>query len=135
MGKATMITIWKDIPEYEGLYQASIFGDIRSTKHNKLLRPFNGGKGYLKIKLYKDSKKSMYRLHRIILITFAGYPPTSKHQVNHKNGNKKDNNINNLEWVTCSENIKHAIYVLGIDYGSHLRKNRLCRIGNPGVKD
>ena len=116
--------IWKDIPGYEGLYRASIGGDILSIKNNKLLAPYSGGKGYLKVTLCNKGIGHRHRLHKLILTTFIGDPPTSKHQVNHKNGNKRDNHIDNLEWVTCLENVRHAIDVLGVTYPPYCFKKK-----------
>jgi hypothetical protein len=68
--------------------------------------------GYLMVALCKNGKKSEVPVHRIVCAAFHGEPPTDQHQVNHKNGNKKDNTPSNLEWVTASENQKHAYSVL-----------------------
>lgn len=64
--------------------------------------------GYLSIKLGLGPKRQRKDIHRLVAITFLGLPPTAKHQCNHKNGNKLDNRIENLEWVTQIENARHA---------------------------
>lgn len=107
--------MWKDIKGYEGIYQISDNGDIKSLNrfdkagHNlkELIRKQKVTKfGYKNITLYKDGKRKEYFVHRLVAYTFIGMPKGKK-QVNHKNGNKIDNRVENLEWVTVSENHKH----------------------------
>ena len=73
----------------------------------KVMKPLDNGKGYLRIKLTKDTKSKRYMLHRLIAETFIPNP-FSKKYINHINGIKSDNRIENLEWCTQSENCKHA---------------------------
>lgn len=108
-----MQEIWKDIQGYEGLYQVSNFGNVRSLKYNhtkeiKLLKPQTTPKGYLWVCL--KGKKVM--VHRIVANTFISNLD-NKTQVNHINGDKTDNRKENLEWCTNSENQLHA-YKLGL---------------------
>jgi hypothetical protein len=111
--------IWKDVKGYEGLYQVSDLGKIRSLdrlkkgKNNslskikgKLLKP-RIDKGYYIISLSKDGKKKTFLLHRIVAINFIDNPFLKK-TVNHINGIKIDNKLENLEWCTYSENNIHA---------------------------
>lgn len=102
-----MKEIFKDIKGYEGAYQISNFGNVRSLKRNILLRQSPDRKGYLHIILYKNNKSKVGRIHRLVAETFIPNPE-NKPQVNHKDGNKLNNCVNNLEWVTNSENQKHA---------------------------
>lgn len=101
--------IWKDIPNYEGLYQASNLGRIKSfggkSNHNEdiILKQRLEKYGYLRINI----KGKRYLVHRLIAITFIPNL-NNKKTVNHKDGNKKNNIVDNLEWATASENIKHA---------------------------
>lgn len=100
--------IWKNIPGFNGKYQANIKGEIRSTSyegHNyiKKIKQQKRKDGYLQVQLY-DKK---YLVHRLIALTFIDNVD-SYCVVNHKNGIKNDNRMENLEWVTSSENIKHA---------------------------
>lgn len=116
--------IWKDIPGYEGYYQASTFGNIRSLDRNvtqmnrwgrdvtyikkgKLCRPGSSPNGYKIISLSKAHVKKYHSVHRIVALTFIPNPK-SKSQVNHINGVKTDNSVVNLEWSTSSENQLHA---------------------------
>jgi hypothetical protein len=112
--------IWKDIKGFEGLYQASNFGNIRSLPMRysptiNILKPRMGNWGYYFVTLYKENKAYQRVIHRLIAKTFIPNPE-NKPQTNHKNGNKLDNSVENLEWVTASENIEHA-YRTGLKWG------------------
>lgn len=102
-----MRIIWKDVVGYEGLYKVSNTGLILGLKSNTYLKPRNSNLGYPRICLYKNRKKHYLSIHRLVAIAFLSnlnnYP-----EVNHKDGNKENNKVENLEWTTSSENIKHA---------------------------
>ena len=100
---------WKDIQDYEGLYQISNFGRVKSLRSKgKFLNPLPSTSGYSKVQLYKNGKSRDSYIH--ILVATAFLPKSdNKQEVNHKDGNKRNNNVENLEWVTKSENQKHAI--------------------------
>ena len=66
------------------------------------------GLGYLQVKLYKNGKPKHWKVHRLVMMAFVGIPPRNS-EVNHKNGNKHDNTLQNLEYVTHEENVKHAV--------------------------
>lgn len=97
---------WKAVKGYETLYEVSDLGGIKSLTYNKIMKPILKKWGYLNISLYKNKESRTFRVHRLILITFVenvnNYPV-----VNHINGNKSDNRVCNLEWVTESENNTH----------------------------
>lgn len=127
--------IWKDIPEYEGLYQVSNLGRIKSLprKNNKriinkeIIKVFTKlPNGYLKVGLSKNGKTKYYFVHRLVAEVFI---PNLENKpcVNHKDCNRKNNDVSNLEWVTHKENnsykdhhlkrnISSVIYYLKRDY-------------------
>lgn len=104
-----MKEIWKDIKGYEGLYQVSNIGRVRSS--NGIIKPRISG-CYPRIKLYNKGACEHVFVHRLVAEAFIPNPE-NKSQVNHKDGNKLNNIVSNLEWVTPSENAIHAHRVLG----------------------
>jgi len=104
--------IWKDLPGYEGLYQVSSLGRVYSLFYNRILKPFRNQKGYLRVDL-RGKKRTTKVVHRLVLEAFTG--PQPKLQVNHINGIKDDNRLENLEWVTNQQNIDHA-WKLGLGF-------------------
>ena len=99
--------MWKDIQGYEEKYQISNIGRIKNKINNRLLRPRVGTYGYYKVNLYKNKKVKTIEIHRLVAEAFIENPE-SKSEVNHIDGNKLNNNITNLEWVTHKENINNA---------------------------
>ena len=97
----------KEIPNYEGLYQISTFGDVFGLKRAKFILPQKHKHGYLQVGLSKDGKVIRYLIHRLVAKTFIPNP-LNLSQVNHKNGIKNDNRVENLEWCDNSYNSKHA---------------------------
>lgn len=102
-----MTEIWKDINGYEGLYEVSNWGYVRRKTTKKDLKAWHNYKGYMKVALCKNGEKHEKFLHRLVAENFIDNP-NNKEQVNHINGNKDHNYVNNLEWCTCQENIKHS---------------------------
>ena len=99
--------IWKDIKGYEGLYQVSNMGRIWSIQKQKYLKP-QIKHAYENVNLYsKNHKMRTERVHRLVALMFCD-KSVGCTVVNHINGNKRDNRAENLEWVTVSENTKHA---------------------------
>jgi len=83
-------------------------GDGAKRKHNKMILKYSKDKyGYLRLELSKDGGRKHFRIHRLVIETFLPNPE-NKPQVNHINGIKNDNRIENLEWCTALENMQHA---------------------------
>ena len=108
-----MKEIWKDIENYEGLYQVSNLGRIKSIRKMKKQNILKLGtrNTYNVINLMKNGKARSFQVHRLVAKAFIPNPE-NKPQVNHINGVKNDNRLENLEWVTRSENTIHAYRVL-----------------------
>jgi hypothetical protein len=106
---------WRDIKGYEGEYEVSSFGNVRSIKNNKILKPSNK-KGYQGVCFWIKGmpKAKRYLVHRLVATAFISDPPTPQHQVNHIDGNPSNNYVSNLEWVTPLENTRHSIEVLKV---------------------
>ena len=122
---------WKEIPGYESLYEASSFGRIRTCNgkttftewhgirvwksrilKNKTKTPDDSG---FKVSLWKNGEAKTWLVHRLCALTFLGEPQNielkstgERMTVNHKDGNRLNNNIENLEWLTLADNIRHA---------------------------
>ena len=101
--------IWKDIVGYEGLYQVSNLGRVKSLKKYKplIMKQNLDNTGYYMVGIRKDNKQTRYLVHRLVAQAFV-LNNNNKPHVNHINGVKTDNRSINLEWVTHSENVKHA---------------------------
>jgi hypothetical protein len=121
--------IWKDIPGYEGLYQISNLGRVKSLDRivtskigvkksvkGKIMKNCINGNQYSYVNLSLNKKFKSKKIHRLIAIVFIPNPE-NKPCVNHKDGNKLNNSIDNLEWVTMGENQKHA-YDTGLKIGA-----------------
>lgn len=119
------LEIWKDIRDYEGLYQGSNLGRARSLdrwvkgkngsmqfKKGKILNPAPTKDGYFRVGLYKNGKVKNFRVNRLVAEAFLEIPEELKHlkgtrylQVNHKDENKQNNSVNNLEWCSAKYNV------------------------------
>ncbi len=119
-----MKEFWKDIKEYEGLYQVSNLGNIKSLKRyvntkngakrlvkEKILKPVIDNTNYYIVSLWKNNICQRTHIHRLVIETFINNS-LNKPCVNHIDGNTLNNCVNNLEWCTYSENALHCCYVL-----------------------
>ena len=100
---------WRDVIGYEGLYQVSDQGRVKSFKWNKerFLKPSMDKDGYLLVNLCAGGKPKTLKVHRLVCEAFHENPD-NKPQVNHINEDKTDNRACNLEWCTCKQNVNHG---------------------------
>ena len=139
-----MEEMWRDIKGYEGLYQVSNLGRVKSLSrfHNNN----SGGylskerilkqsikRGYLTVGLCNSGKVKTYSVHRLVAIAFIDNP-NNKKAVNHIDGNKTNNNVDNLEWCTYSENQKHA-YKTGLHKSTTGEKSSFNKLNAIEVED
>lgn len=116
-----MQEIWKDIPNFENLYQVSNLGNVKSLekyvnsaiKNNskvkrkeQILKQYSK-RGYLQVSLIKNHKRYYFNVHRLVAITFLPNPDNLP-QVNHKDENTMNNNVDNLEWCTAKYNCNYG---------------------------
>lgn len=118
--------IWKDIDGYDGFYQVSNLGNVRSSKTKQNIYYSDTNKGYFRVNLYKNKKRKSYSIHRLVAEYFLDNP-NNYPCVNHKDCNKKNNRVDNLEWCTYKYNnnykghnikkyVSMAIYYLKKEY-------------------
>ena len=99
MSEESLTEVWKDVVGYEGLYQVSDLGRVKSR--NKIMTPVKHKHGYLKIQLRKEGVSKNFFIHRLVMIAFKGF---SYLVTDHLNRNKEDNRLSNLEYVSSREN-------------------------------
>ena len=105
--------IWCDVKGYEGLYVVSNWGRVKSlgndkSRKEKILRPQKDGGGYLFVYLCRNGEPKMYKVHRLVLMTFNPCENMKSLQVNHIDEDKTNNHLSNLEWVTPKDNQNHG---------------------------
>jgi len=133
---------WRDVPEFEG-YQVSSLGKIRGIDRlcgnrpgvtkGKILKPFRNKRGYLEVNLYNNSKSTAKIIHRLVAKAFISND-FNKPQVNHIDGNKLNNEVSNLEWMSNSENQLHA-YSLGLQPSRAGENNVKAKITDKSVTE
>lgn len=139
-----MEEIWKDIVGYEGLYQASNLGNIKSITHirkngknenrlcttkGKMLKPGIDSNGYMLVVLSKKGKTKSYRVHRLIALTFIKNNAKCK-CINHKDENKLNNQVDNLEWCTHRYNNNYGTKGKRISQKNSIKVNQYDLKGN-----
>ncbi len=116
--------IWKDIPNYEGLYQVSDFGRVKSFRKlkEKILKPTKNGIGYMKVILYKSDTKKQITVHQLVSIAFLNHAQNgNKLVIDHINDDKTDNRLENLQIVThrfnsCKTQGKYSSKYKGVSW-------------------
>ena len=137
-----MEEIWKDIPDYEGLYQVSNLGNVKNlsrvvvskrgtrTIRERVLKPYPTKHGYLFVKLSKNDKSKAIAIHKLVAICFLNHTTDGTHNiiVDHINGIKTDNTLNNLQLISHRENVHKGLRVsgtskyIGVSYYKSLKK-------------
>ena len=135
-----MNEVWKTVTGFEGAenyqhFQISNLGRVKNTKTGHIKMNQKTKDGYLQIRLTNKNKSYTYRIHRLVALAFIDNPYKKK-EVNHIDGNKENNNVNNLEWSSRSENMKHS-HSLGLSNhkGKNNPKSKRCVIVIDGTKE
>lgn len=123
------VVLWKPVQGYEGLYEVSNTGEVKSTfygKNPRILKKSKTSTGYCKVELYKNKKRKSLRVHRLVAIAFIPNID-NKPNINHIDGNPLNNNVINLEWCTQKENVIHAIEI-GLKRRKYISENELKQL-------
>ena len=121
--KKNMNEIFKDVPEYEGIYQVSNFGNVKSLKYGKdrMMKHSLNGRGRLQVTLCKDCKRKIYKVHQLVAMSFLGHTPNGyKLVVDHIDSNPLNNHVDNLQLISNRENTSRG----RTDCGVHWDKAR-----------
>ena len=122
-----MKEVWQPVRGYEDRYEVSDIGRVKGPKGLLKTRPHP--KGYVWIDLYDHGARRSFLIHRLVATNFIPNPSQCP-QVNHKDGNKTNNVVSNLEWCSAAENIIHAVRLLGLR-----GENRCnCKLTNEQVR-
>lgn len=121
-----------NVKDYEGLYKINEFGEVFSVKRNKFLKPDTSGDGYARYTLSKNGKTKKFFSHRLMMCSYN--VKQTGEVINHKDGNKLNNTLENLEWCSVSYNNSHA-YKIGLksqngelNHRSKFKKNEIIEI-------
>ena len=140
--------VWKPILGYEGIYEISNYGDVKSLRRyrgngnggymqkERILKKTKTSTGYYKVELYKNKKRKSYKVHRLVAMAFIPNPH-NKPNINHRDGNPLNNYVGNLEWCTQKENVKHALDV-GLIPRKHIPIKKLKKLyyeDNKSIRD
>ena len=103
----TLKEVWKDVSGFEGLYQVSNFGRVKSLLKDRIMKRTIRPDGYLSVSLHKDGKQKSFLVHRLVASAYIGNPDNYP-QINHKDENKTNNCVSNLEWCTPMYNANYG---------------------------
>jgi len=135
VGGFFIMEIWKDIQGYEGLYQVSNLGNIKSLKRldsigrrvrERILKFKTNRHGYHNVQLYNNGESKALKVHRIVALAFIE-KKQERLEVNHIDGVKTNNNVSNLEWCNRSENVKHS-YSSSLRFSKKKGNHALARV-------
>ena len=98
---------WKNVIGYEGLYEVSNKGNVRNVRRNTLLKLSKTNDGYIQVHLYKNGIRTGFKVHRLVAQAFIPNPDNLP-EVNHKDEDKTNNNVTNLEWCTAKYNVNYG---------------------------
>ncbi len=140
-----MEELWKPIKGYEGFYEISNLGNVKSLQRlverkdgsnfiagNRILKPISIG-NYLGVQLCKDRSTKKHYLHRLVALNFIKNESPERKTVNHIDGNRFNNALDNLEWMTTKENNRHAINTGLVKM--HGEDNPVCKFTDQAVKE
>lgn len=99
---------WLPVPGWGGAYSVSNLGRVESIRSKRILRPRPRGKGYLAVTLCADGRRVTYDVHQLVMLAFCGPCPTG-HNINHRDGDKQNPRLSNLEYATFRDNSRHAL--------------------------
>jgi hypothetical protein len=118
---------WVDVYGYEDIYEVNIEGKVRNKKTGNIMAEYSSGHMYNYVQLNKDAKTVKHYVHRLIAMHFIPNPGGYK-QVNHKDLDKRNNSIDNLEWVTPAQNVRHAVDNGAFDELREISKETIKRV-------
>ena len=103
-----MVETWKPIAGYENYYEVSNLGRVRNIKRNKIVKSYTNKNGYQRVQLSLNKKKLNYMVHRLVASAFLP-KPENKDVINHKDYDRSNNSVENLEWLTFKENTHYSM--------------------------
>lgn len=134
-----MEEVWKPVEDYEGLYEVSNLGNVKSIgpghrRKRGNLSPEAGKYGHKRVLLYKDGQREKWLVHRLVAFAFLGVPP-EKYEVNHIDFDPTNNHVDNLEWVPHRDNILHSRDRLARKRGESHGRSKLTAEQAQAIKD
>lgn len=129
--------IWKDIEDYEGKYQVSNMGRVKSlnygrTGEERILKPGKDTKGYSQVGLYKNNKRKGVKVHRLVATAFIENPE-NKPCIDHINTIRTDNRAENLRWCTAKENNNNVLTISKLYGANHHKARKVLQFTKDGV--